>query len=750
MRFTDAELHSRGEALFIDDLPLPTSTLFAAVYASPLAHARLNRLDSRAAQAMPGVVRIFTAVDIPGINQIGNVVQDEPLLPTTEVHYAGQPLALVVATDAHTARLAASSITIEAEVLPAIFDPREAYQQGQLIGPERRFVLGDVDSAWAQCATIVTGRVESGYQEHVYFETQTALAIPNENGTLKLYSATQSPALVQRLVAQVLGCPMHQIEVEVPRLGGAFGGKEEQATGWAALAALAAHHLQVPVKLALRRGEDLRMTGKRHPYSADFQLGVSTTGQLLAYEVHCYQNAGAVADLSLAVLERSLCHATGGYFIPNVRITAASCRTNLLPNTACRGFGTPQAVFIMESALYEAACALGRAPADLQHRNLLQEGDRFPYGMPVQHCQLRRCWEEAGQRFDLAQKQAAIQAFNASHSLYKKGLALLPLCYGISFSQTLLNQASALVQVYTDGSVSVSTGAVELGQGVRRKLQQLVAALFTLAPEQVRVETTSTARIANMSPTAASTGTDLNGQAARMAALTILNRLKTVAATALGTAVESLELCAGAIYHGAEKTALDWQTLIGLAYRQRVSLTSQAYYATPDLWFDRQREQGQPFAYHVFGVGLVEVMVDCLRGTYRIEAVHVLHDVGQSLNPLIDRGQVEGAVVQGLGWLTIEELRYDSAGCLVTADLTNYKIPDIHFAPPITVHFLEEAASPVGLLGSKAIGEPPFLYGIGVYFALLQALRAFRPSLPLRYQAPLTPEQVLMRLYGDE
>jgi xanthine dehydrogenase large subunit len=285
---------------------------------------------------------------------------------------------------------------------------------------------------------------------------------------------------------------------------------------------------------------------------------------------------------------------------------------------------------------------------------------------------------------------------------------------------------------------------------VRRKLQQLVANLFTLAPERIKVESTSTARIANMSPTAASTGADLNGQAARMAALAILNRLKTVAATALGTAAEQLELGDGAVYHSAEKTALNWQTLIGLAYSQRVSLSSHAYYATPDLWFDRQREQGQPFAYHVFGVGLVEVTVDCLRGTYQIEAVHVLHDVGQSLNPLIDRGQVEGAVVQGLGWMTIEELLYDRSGCLATADLTTYKIPDIHFTPPITVHFLEQATNPVGLLGSKAIGEPPFVYGIGVYFALLQALRAFRPTLPLRYQVPLTPEQVLTLLYADE
>lgn len=750
MKFTDAELHSRGEAPFIDDLPLPADTLFAAVCPSPLAHARLSRLDTRNAEAVPGVVRIFTAADIPGANQIGNVVQDEPLLPAAEVHYAGQPVALVVAADAHTARRAAGLIAVEAEALPAIFDPREAYRQGQLIGPERRFVLGDVEAAWGQCDIIVTGRVDSGPQEHVYFETQTALAIPAENGTLKIFSATQAPALVQRMVAQVLGCPMHQVEVEVPRLGGAFGGKEEQATAWAALAALAAHHLRRPVKLALRRGEDMRMTGKRHPYSADFRLGLRTDGQILACEVHFYQDAGAVADLSLAVLERSLCHATGGYFIPHVRITAASCRTHLPPNTACRGFGAPQAVFIIESAIYEAARALRVAPGELQRRNLLQEGDRLPYGMQVSHCRLRRCWEEAERLFELERKRAAAAAFNATQTRYKKGLALLPLCFGISFSQTLLNQASALVHVYTDGSVSVSTGAVELGQGVRRKLQQLVAGLFALKPERVKVEPTSTARIANMSPTAASTGADLNGQAARMACVAVLDRLKTVAAAALGTAAERLELRNEAVYCDGEQTELDWLGLIRLAYSQRVSLSSHAFYATPGIWFDRQREQGQPFAYHVFGVGLIEATVDGLRGTYQIDAVHVLHDAGQSLNPLIDRGQVEGGVVQGLGWMTLEELQYDPAGRLATADLTTYKIPDIHFAPPVAVHFLEQAANPVGLLGSKAIGEPPFLYGIGAYFALLQALQAFRPDLPLRYQAPLTPEKVLAMLYTDK
>jgi len=749
MKLTDAELHARGEARFTADC-LPASTLFAAVFSSPEAHGQITRLDVSAAQSQAGVVAVLTAQDIPGENQIGNIIQDEPLLAEREVHHVGQPIALVVAESEALARRALSAIQVIIRAKPAVFDPRQAFRLGNIIGPVRTFALGDVETAWSRCDVMVEGRVDSGAQEHVYMETQNALVIPQENGGLKVFSSTQSPNMGQRMIARVLGCSMHQIEVEVPRLGGAFGGKEEQATPWAALAALAAHRLQKPVKLALQRNEDMRMTGKRHPYSSDFKIGLSKGGKILAYEAHYYQNAGATADLSTAILERSMFHATGSYFIPNVHIQGACCRTNLPSNTACRGFGTPQATFVMEAAVFQAAKAVGVDPTVLQRKNLLQEGDQFPYGMRVENCHAESCWEESVRHYELSALRKRIARFNAEHVLDKKGLAMMPLCYGISFTTTFLNQASALVHVYTDGSVSVSTGAIEVGQGVKAKIQAVAARTFAIAPERVKVENTNTTRIANASPTAASTAADMNGHATRFACLTILKRLRETAAKLLSCdRLEAIEIKDETVYLDGERTDLHWEQLIQQTYLERVGLSAHAHYATPNLYFDRSREKGEPFAYHVFGTVIVEVTLDCLRGTYRFDSMKVVHDAGTSLHPTIDRGQVEGGAVQGLGWMTLEEILHDDRGRLLTDNLTNYKIPDLYFAPEVHVRFLEHAENPGGLLNSKAIGEPPFLYGIAGYFALLKAMQNFRPEVKLVFDAPLTPEKTLMALYAE-
>ena len=749
MKRTEAELHARGEALFTADY-LPEGTLFAAVFASPEAHGEISHLDTGAARSQAGVVAVLTAKDIPGENQIGNLIQDEPLLATREVHYVGQPIALVVANSEALARRALAAIHVVIQSRPAVFEPREAFKRGNLIGPVRTFVLGDVDRIWPRCEVMVEGRVDTGAQEHVYMETQNALAIPQEDGGLKVFSSTQAPSMGQRLIARVLGCAMHQIEVEVPRLGGAFGGKEEQATPWAALAALAAHRLQKPVKLALRRREDLRMTGKRHPYSSDFKMGLSKEGQILAYEAHYYQNAGATADLSTAVLERSLFHATGSYFIPNVRIQGACCRTNLPSNTACRGFGAPQATFVMEAALFRAAQVLKVDPAALQRKNLLREGDPFPYGMRVENCRAESCWEESVRRYELSALEERIARFNAEHGLEKKGIARLPLCFGISFTSTFLNQASALVHVYTDGSVSVSTGAIEVGQGVKAKIQAVAARTFSIAPARIKVENTTTTRIANASPTAASTAADLNGHATRLACLTIAKRLQETAARLLSCdRPEAIGIIDEMVYLDGVRTDLRWEQLIAQTYLDRIGLSAHAHYATPQIYFDRNQEKGRPFAYHVFGTAIVEVTLDGLRGTYRFDSIKVTHDAGASLHPAIDRGQVEGGAVQGLGWLTLEEILSDAQGRLLTDTLTDYKIPDLYFAPEVHVHFLEQAENPEGLFHSKAIGEPPFLYGIAGYFALLKAMQHFRPEVKMDFAAPLTPEKVLMALYAE-
>ncbi|AGA33377.1 Xanthine dehydrogenase, molybdenum binding subunit [Thioalkalivibrio nitratireducens DSM 14787] len=749
IRFDDSALHARGESRFVDDIPAPTGLLQAAVATSPVAHGRVLAIDTAAALAVDGVLAIFTARDIPGENQIGNVIPDEPLLADTEVTYVGQPLALVVATSAEAARLGALAVDPNIEVFPALFDAREAYRQGALIAPERCFAIGDTEAAWAQCDVIVEGRADSGAQEHVYLETQAALAVPVEQGQLRLFSATQSPGAVQKTAARVLGCPMNRVEVDVLRLGGGFGGKEDQATGWAVMAALAADRLQRPVKLVLDRREDMTRTGKRHPYSSDFKIGLTRDGVIVAYQVRFYQNAGAYADLSTAILERSLLHVTNAYHIPNVTAHGASCLTHLPPNTAFRGFGAPQAMFVMEAALYQAAVRMGLDPAVIQHRNLLNEGHVLPYGMAVANARSMTCWHELERRCQLERQRAAVDRFNAGSHWVKKGFALMPICFGISFSSTFLNQASALVHVYTDGSVSVSCGAVEMGQGVKTKIQRVAARVFSLPLERVKVESTNTTRIANMSPTAASVNADMNGQATRLACEVIVERLKSVAATLLDADAADISLRQGTVHRRGAPTALDWLSLITETHAQRVALSAHAHYATPHIYFDRQQEKGRPFLYHVFGVAAVTVSLDCLRGIYQVEGVNVVHDVGQSLDPVVDRGQVEGGVVQGLGWMTLEEIRHDAEGRLLTNTLTTYKIPDIQFAPEITVHFLENADNPSGLFHSKAIGEPPFMYGIGAYFALLNAVRAFRADVEPTFDAPWTPEKILMTLCDD-
>ena len=745
MKQNDIFFHTRGESLFTDDLDIFSGLLHAAVLPSPLAHGRIIKLETDAARNAPGVVAVFSAADIPGENQIGGIIPDEQLLADHEVHFIGQPVAFVVAKTPRQARQALAAIQLEIEELPPVFDLRQAAAEGMLITPPRTFSCGNVEQAWPACSLVVAGRVDSGGQEHLYLETQAAVAVPGEKDTLRVISATQSPTGVQRIIARVLGLAMSQVAVEVFRLGGAFGGKEDQATAWAVMAALAARKLRQPVKLVLNRSEDMRLTGKRHPYSSDFKIGLDAEGKILAYEVTYYQNAGAAADLSPAILERTLFHATNSYHIPNVRATGISCRTNLPPFTAFRGFGAPQAMFVLEAAIFQAAEKLGVDSGKLQEKNLLSEGDEFPYGQKVKNCRARRCWDEAASIFDLEAARERVLKYNAANTISKKGLALMPVCFGISFTSTHLNQAGALVHVYTDGSVSVSTGAVEMGQGVNNKILQVASRTLGVSQARLRMESTCTRRVANTSPTAASTGADLNGKAVEIACSEIRRRLLWVAAEKLSVADPAgLAIRSETVYQNGSGTDLTWDKLVQAAFFSRINLSTQAHYAPPGIHFDRSTEKGEPFAYHVFGTAIVEATLDALRGTYTVDAVRAVHDAGTSLNPLADRGQAEGGIVQGIGWMTLEELLYSDQGRLLTDTLSTYKIPDIRTAPAeIDVRFLKDAPNPAAVLNSKAVGEPPFMYGIGAYFALLAALRAFRPGKPLPYAAPLTAEKVL-------
>ena len=747
MQNIDSITHVRGESIYLDDIPLLQGTLFGAAFGSPVAHGKIINLDISAAKKLPGVVRIFTYKDIPGDNQIGGIVPDEPLFAEHKVHFIGMPVAFVVAETNEIAQAAVKNIKIEIEPLPIITDPREAKEKNELIVPPRTFSLGNIDKAWRKCAHIFEGSAETNGQEHLYIETQGAYTIPQENNCIKIYSSTQGPTAVQRHMAAVLKIPMHRLEVDVTRLGGGFGGKEDQATVWAILCALATYHLKKPVKYCLHRMEDMRMTGKRNPYSSDFKIGLDKNLKIIAYEATFYQNAGAAADLSPAVLERTLFHCTNSYFVPNVKATAYSCRTNLPPNTAFRGFGGPQGMFVIESAIARAAEELGIDTTEIQKKNLLTDGDEFPYGQKAES-EAKKCWEEAEDIYEIKKIRKQVKKFNDENHLYKKGVSFMPICFGISFTKTLMNQARALVHIYTDGSVGVSTGAVEMGQGVNTKMAQVAATIFSLPLSKIKIHTTNTFRVANTSPSAASATADLNGKAVQMACEKLFERLKPVAEEILKQPCDKMIISEGLVHIGNKKTELTWENLIATAYIKRVNLSEHAHYAPPQINFDLTKEKGHPFAYHVYGTAITIVTVDCLRGIYTFDAVKVVHDFGTTMNPLVDLGQIEGGLVQGMGWMTMEEIIYDKEGKLRSNALSTYKVPDIYSVPgEIKVHFLKTKKDNLAIFRSKAVGEPPLMYGIGAFFAIRNAIKAFNPLADVKFSAPITPEKVLMSLH---
>ncbi|MES2849074.1 MAG: molybdopterin cofactor-binding domain-containing protein [Bacteroidota bacterium] len=749
MRNIDSYTHTRGESIYLDDIPVVRGTLFAACFDSIIAHGKLVSIDTSEAEKCEGVVKVLTHKDITGINQIGGIIPDEPLFADHHVHFSGMPIALVLAETNEAARHAVKKIKVEIEPLPVITDPRVAAAQNELIIPPRTFRIGDSANAFAKCDHVFEGECDNNGQEHLYIETQGAYAMPQENGVIRVYSSTQGPTAVQRAVSKVTGLPMHSIEIDVTRLGGGFGGKEDQANTWAALCALGTQVTKRPVKYSLHRMEDMRMTGKRHPYSSDFKIGLNKDLKIVAFETTTYQNAGAAADLSPAVMERTLFHCTNTYFVPNVTATAYSCRTHLPPNTAFRGFGGPQGMFIIESAIVKAADELGIDAWTIQQKNLLHTGDELPYGQKVES-EAHECWNRANELYSLETIQDKVKDFNAANTLYKKGIAVMPICFGISFTNTLMNQARALVHVYTDGSVVVSTGAVEMGQGVNTKMLQVAAHVFSIDPSRIKVNSTNTYRIANTSPTAASATADLNGKATLIACAAILVRLKEVAAKELNVAEGDITLQDEFVYVNGVKTELDWNKLVITTHNKRVSLSEHGHYATPEIHFDKTKEKGHPFAYHVYGTSITEVTVDCIRGTYEIDSVKIVHDFGHTMNTIIDRGQIEGGLVQGIGWMTMEEIVYDKNGKLRSNALSTYKVPDIYSAPKeIDIDFLKTEKNNLAIFRSKAVGEPPLMYGIGAFFALRNAVKSFNAAVRPAFDAPMTPEKVLMNLYNQ-
>ncbi|MFH1197010.1 MAG: molybdopterin cofactor-binding domain-containing protein [bacterium] len=748
MKYYDWIQHVKGSSQFIDDITLPEGCLHAAIYYSNVAHAKIKNLILDEALNTAGVKEVITYKDIPGENQIGGIIPDETLLAENHIHYSGEPIAIVVGETIHSAREAVRKIKIVIEELEPVTDPRAAFANSNILIPPMIFSLGDVDDAWKECDFLVEGKVESGAQEHLYLETQGSIASPVEGGGVKIISSTQGPTAVQKAASRVLGISMNKIEVDVLRLGGGFGGKEDQATPFGCMAALAAFNLKKPVKLVLNRKDDLRITGKRHPYSSDYKIGLTKERKILAYEAVFYQNGGAVADLSPAILQRTMFHATNSYFIPNVKATGYSCKTNLPPFTAFRGFGGPQAMFVLESAIHKAAAALGIDASVIQEKNLLREGDEFPYGQKTKDCHAKVCWNNAVENYEFEKSKNEIAEFNSKNKYLKKGISLMPICFGISFTNTSMNQAGALVHIYKDGSVGISTAAIEMGQGVNTKMREVAGRIFGADESRIKMESTNTSRVANTSPTAASSAADLNGKAVESASNELMKRLKDFICKSNGiTDNRKIEIIDEKILIEGKETGMNWEELISKVHLNRIDLSAHGFYATPGIYFDTKTSKGDAFAYHVFGTAIIEVTVDCLRGTFEIDSVKVVHDFGESIDKLVDRGQAEGAIVQGLGWMTCEEVIYNDKGILLTDTLSTYKVPDIHFAPEkLELQFLENSSNPMGIFKSKAIGEPPFMYGIGAYFAVANAMKAYNPSVEINYRAPMTHERVLLIL----
>ncbi|MFL0102826.1 xanthine dehydrogenase molybdopterin binding subunit [Tenacibaculum maritimum] len=748
MKNIDSFTHVRGTSLFVDDLMLRQDALIGLCFDSPKAHGKIKNVNYTKAEALDGVVKIFTYKDILGENQIGGIIPDEPLWAEDEVHFWGQPIAFIVAESEAIAKQARALIEIDIEELPVITTAKEAKEKEHFINAPRSFKLGNSDKAFSDCEYVFEGETFSNGQEHLYLETQGCYAIPQENGTIKLISSTQGPTAVQKTAAKVLGIPMHKIEVDVIRLGGGFGGKEDQATPWAVMAAVAVQHLNRPIKYMLNRHDDLRMTGKRHPYTSFYKIGLTKDLKVKAFEVSFLQNSGAAADLSPAIAERTLFHATNSYFIPNVSTTVYSCKTNLPPNTAFRGFGGPQGMFVIESAIANAADKIGVSKIQIQEANLLSENDEFSYGQIATQVEAKNTWFTAKEKFNLEKLTQDVTAFNQKNKHYKKGISLMPITFGISFTNTPMNHARALVHIYQDGSVGISTGAVEMGQSVNTKMLQVAQSIMGISPNKIKLETTNTTRVANTSPTAASSTADLNGKAVEMACNALIERLTQVAAQILSSKKETITFQNDAILVAGEKTTLSWETLIAEAMLQRVALSENAHYATPIIHFDKTKEKGHPFAYHVYGTAITCVTVDCLRGTYEVDAVKIVHDFGISMNLGIDIGQIEGALAQGIGWMTMEEIAYNKEGKLLSNALSTYKVPDI-FSAPKTVEIIPVVTkgNDMAIQKSKAVGEPPLMYGIGTYFAIQQAVKAFNSKHTLKFHAPFTPEKVLMALY---
>ena len=747
-----AHLHVTGRATYTDDLhPRMKDVLHAWPVQAPHAHARVTRLDPARAYEIVGVARVLTAADVPGVNDSGDF-GDEPLFPD-EVCFHGQAVCWVLAETLEAARRGALAVEVDYEPLPAIITIAEAIAADSFQGSVRTLQRGDAEGL-AECAQVFEGVTEMAGQEHFYLETHASLAVVEDDGRVFVQASTQHPSQTQDIVAQVLGRPAHDVTVQCLRMGGGFGGKEQQPHGYAAVAALGATLTGRPVRVRLNRTQDLTMTGKRHGFHAIWKVGFDPDGRLQALQATLTSDGGWSLDLSEPVLARALCHIDNAYWIPHVRVVGRIARTHKTSQTAFRGFGGPQGMFVIEDILGRCAPLLGIEPHDLRRRNLYVDGQTTPYGQVIAQAErVFRAWDDVTESADLARRRVEVAEFNATHEHTKRAIAITPVKFGISFHFTALNQAGALVHVYTDGSVLINHGGTEMGQGLHTKMLQVAATALGLPLGRVRLAPTRTDKVPNTSATAASASADLNGGAVKDACDQILARLAEVAAPRLEVSAAQVRFGAGRVCAAGVERTLTWEELVRIAYLERVQLFAAGYYRTEGLDWDPTTMHGTPFKYFASGVAAAEVEVDGFTGAYRTRRVDIVHDVGDSLSPLVDIGQIEGGYVQGAGWLTLEDLRWDEGdgpgrGRLLTQSASTYKLPSLSEMPDVlNVTLLEHAHEEGAVYGSKAVGEPPLMLAFATREALRQACAAFGPAgVSIDLASPATPEAVYWAL----
>ncbi|NND97733.1 MAG: xanthine dehydrogenase molybdopterin binding subunit [Pirellulaceae bacterium] len=753
--------HVTGTAPYIDDLPALRGELQVDFVGAPCAAGRLNRIDTTEAEKMPGVVAVFTHEDLDGHNLFGPIFQDEPFLVADDISYLGQPVAVIAAETREAARAARDGVVLDVTQSDPVLTIDDAIAVERFIGPKRTIQTGDVDNVFDTAVRTIDGVFHSNGQEQFYFESQAAIALPEEKKRIRVISSTQNPTETQDVVAEALGLPRHQVIGECKRMGGGFGGKETQSAIPAVMVALVTHKTGRSARVIYSKDDDMLITGKRHQYKTWYRAAFDDAGHVLAVEFQFFSNGGAFADLSTAVLERTMLHADNSYYLPNARITGQVCRTNLPPNTAFRGFGGPQGMVVIENVLQEIAQRLGKDAWDIRTLNAYRDGDpnrnRTPYGQIVRDHVIVETFRELAGTSDYRKRMKAVVQFNAESKTEVKGLAMSTVKFGISFTTKFLNQANALVNVYTDGTVQVSTGGTEMGQGLNTKLKQLVADSFGIDPDHVALMSTTTEKNNNASPTAASAGTDLNGTAAINACKQIRKRLKVFAAAhftdldrgtdrVLERAPEHIRLQDGHVFDvRTPRERIQFGAFCNMARRERVDLGARGFYAIPGIDFNRETGQGNPFFYYTTGAAVSEVTIDRLTGEMTVDRVDLLMDVGKMINPGVDYGQIIGGFIQGMGWCTSEELVYDPHGKLLSTSPTTYKIPNITDVPKVFRYAtIENPKHEINIRRSKAVGEPPLMLAISTWLAAKHAMSFVRADRHRKLRLPATCEENLM------